>query len=188
MLSGGLITWLLITDGIYDIASKLSVDLMPVYLSDIAGLGKPSIGLLEGIHGIALVVAGPIGGWVVDKTSERVGVTLGLIIMIVSNLIFAIILGVSGAMLLPALNSLIAKGVPSRLLGITYALIATSLGLISLPFPWIGSQLWNALGPISPYLLTAVLGSLAIVPAWFKLVVPATLEQEQRPGHGSNQA
>jgi DHA1 family multidrug resistance protein-like MFS transporter len=199
MVSGGLISWLLITDGIYDIASKLSVDLMPVYLSDIAGLSKPSIGLLDGLHGIALVVAGPIGGWIVDKASERVGVTLGLIIMIVSNLIFAfatgfwgfavswIILGVSGAMLLPALNSLVAKGVPSRLLGITYALIATSLGLISLPFPWIGSQLWNAIGPISPYLVTAILGGLAIIPAWFKLVIPETREQDTRPGPGSNQ-
>lgn len=200
MVSGGLISWLLITDGIYDIASKLSVELMPVYLSDIAGMSKPSIGILDGLHGFALVLAGPIGGWVVDKTSERVGISLGLIVTIVSNLIFAvatgflgftlsyIMLGVSGAMLLPALNSLIAKGVPSRLLGITYALIATSLGLISLPFPWIGSQLWNAIGPVSPYLVTAVLGGLAIIPAWFKLVVPEILEQDKRSGLGSNQA
>jgi MFS family permease len=199
MFSGGLLTWMLITDGIYDIASKLSVELMPVYLSDIAGLSKPNIGILDGLSGIALVVAGPIGGWVVDKKSERVGVTLGLILMIISNLIFAfatgfwgfslswVFLGASGAMLLPALNSLVAKGVPSRLLGITFALISTSLGLISLPFPWIGSQLWNAIDPILPFLITIVFGGLAIVPAWFKLVIPGTPEQDTRPRHGSNQ-
>jgi MFS family permease len=186
MLSGGLVTWLLITDGVYDIASKMSFDLMPVYLSDIAGLTKQSIGLLDGIHGIAWVAFSLLGGWLVDKTSERPGVIIGLTIIIVSRLVFAfatgfwgfalswIMLGVGGAVIQPALNSLVVKGVPSHLLGITFALLSTSLGLISLPFPWIGSQIWNLLGPKAPFLTTVVVGCLSLIPAWFKLVIPET--------------
>jgi hypothetical protein len=54
--------------------------------------------------------------------------------------------------------------------------MATSLGIISLPSPWIGSQIWEQFGPKVPFVLTAVLGALALVPAWLKLVVPTTRE------------
>jgi hypothetical protein len=72
----------------------------------------------------------------------------------------------------PALNSLVAKSVPSRLRGLTYAFLVTSVSLIALPFPWIGSLFWNAVNPKAPFLITVVLGSLAIIPAWMKLRVP----------------
>ncbi len=190
ILSGGLITWLLITDGIYDIASRLSFDLMPVYLSDIAGLSKQSIGLMDGIHGFAWVVASPLAGWLVDKTSERLAVVSGLILLIVSRLVFAlasnfwgftfswILLGFGGAVMNPALNSLVAKSVPSRLRGLTYAFLVTSISLIVLPFPWIGSLIWNALNPKATFLITVVVGSLAIIPAWMKLRVPESPPME----------
>lgn len=185
MFAGGLFTWILITDGIKDIAIKFSFDLMPIYVTEIAGFDKLDIGFLDGIHGVAWVVASPFGGWLVDKTSERLGVTVGLIMMMASPLVFAIattywgfalswfLLGIGGAFIVPALDSLIARGVPTRLRGIAYGMVVSALGLISLPSPWIGSQLWVWLGPKAPVLLTVVLGSLAIIPAWFKLVVPA---------------
>jgi MFS family permease len=183
-LSGGLVTWLLVTDGIRDIAFKMSFDLMPVYLSDIAGLSKQGIGILDGMHGVAWAITSPVAGWVVDRLSERHGVVLGLFSLILSRFVFAvsvgfwgfalswILLGVGGGLLDPALNSLVARGVPARMRGITYGLLATSLGIISLPFPWIGSQVWNAFGPRTPFLATVIFGSLAILPAWLKLVVP----------------
>ncbi len=194
IISGGLITWLLITDGIYDIASRLSFDLMPVYLSDIAGLSKQAIGLMDSIHGFAWVAASPLAGILVDKTSERVAVVNGLILLILSRLIFAIatgfwgftfswiLLGLGGAVLNPALNSLVAKSVPSRLRGITYAFLVTSVSLIALPFPWIGSLFWNAIHPKAPFLITVILGSLAIIPAWKKLRAPKSLPMETDSG------
>jgi len=189
MLSGGLVTWLLITDGVYDIASRLSFDLMPIYLSDIAGFSKQAVGWMDGIHGIAWVAVSAGAGWLVDKTSERLAVVLSLIVLIASRLTFAlvssfwgftfswILLGIGGAVMQPALNSLVAKGVPSHLRGITYALLVTSVSLLCLPFPWIGSLIWNAIGPKAPFMITVVIGSLAIIPAWMKLVVPDTLPQ-----------
>jgi len=62
LISGGLVTWLLITDGIRDIAFKLSFDLMPIYLREIGGLSRQMIGLLDGMFGIALVAASYPGG------------------------------------------------------------------------------------------------------------------------------
>jgi DHA1 family multidrug resistance protein-like MFS transporter len=190
IISGGLITWLLITDGVYDIASRLSFDLMPVYLSDIAGLNKQAVGVMDSIHGLAWVAASPLAGILVDKTSERVAVVNGLVLVILSRLVFAlatgfwgftfswILLGLGGAVLNPALNSLVAKGVPSRLRGITYAFLVTSVSLIALPFPWIGSLFWNAIDPKAPFLITVFLGSLAIIPAWMKLRVPKSPPME----------
>jgi DHA1 family multidrug resistance protein-like MFS transporter len=187
IISGGLVTWLLITDGVYDIASRLSFDLMPVYLSDIAGLSKQAIGLMDSIHGVAWVVASPLAGILVDKTSERFAVINGLILLILSRLVFAltsgfwgftfswILLGLGGAVMNPALNSLVAKCVPSQLRGITYAFLVTSVSLIALPFPWIGSLFWNAINPKAPFLITVVVGSLAIVPAWRKLKVSKSM-------------
>lgn len=183
-VSGGLVTWILISDGVADIASKLSFDLMPVYLSDIANLSKQNVGILDGLHGIAWVASGVLGGWMVDKAGERVNVVLGLILLILSRLVFAfassfwgfgiswIVLGIGGALIKPALNSLVSKGVPSHLLGITFAFIATSEGIISMPSPWIGSQIWNTFGPKAPFLLTVFTASFAILPAWFKLIPP----------------
>jgi MFS family permease len=186
MISGGLVTWLLITDGVYDIASRLSFDLMPVYLSDIANLSKQSIGVMDGIHGIAWVAASPLAGWIVDKTSERLAIVSGLILLITSRLAFAlafnfwgftfswVLLGIGGAVMKPAINSLVAKGVPQRLRGITYAFLVTTVSFIALPFPWIGSLIWNAIDPKAPFLITVLVGSLAIIPAWIKLHPPKT--------------
>ena len=46
------------------------------------------------------------------------------------------------------------------------------IGLIALPAPWIGGQIWEATNPKIPFLVTFLVGSLALIPAWFKLRVP----------------
>ena len=183
MISGGLVTWILIVDGVRDIAFKMSFDLMPIYLKEIALFSKQEIGYLDSLFGIALVLTTIPAGWLVDKASERVGITLGILIMIISRLVFAvslsftgfafswILLGAGGGLIDPAGSALIAKGIPIRIRGLAYGLIATSLGIFSLPAPWIGSQVWNAVSPRAPFLLTVVLGMIVIIPAWMKLVV-----------------
>jgi MFS family permease len=189
-LSGGLITWILITDAVRDSALKISFELMPVYLTDIGGLTKSDIGLLDGIFGIAWVATSYPAGWLVDKTSERLCIVLGIAAQLLSMAVFLIatgfsgfalswtLLGIGGAMLEPAFSSLIARGVPQKVRGITYGLTATSLGLFTLPFPWIGGQLWNSLGASTPFIITVLLGSLSLLPAWKKLVLPRTMEME----------
>ncbi len=184
ILSGGLITWLLITDGIRDIAFRMSFDLMPVYLSDVWGLTRQQIGLLDGIFGAVLVLSGYPAGWLTDKTSERVAMVSGLAAVIASRLAFILVSGFWGfafswsllavgvALMDPAIQSLISKGVPPRLRGLAYGLLATSWGILSLPSPWIGGLLWDRFGPQAPFIATVVLGCLTLLPAWVRLRAP----------------
>ena len=83
-----------------------------------------------------------------------------------------IIMGIGGALLDPAVNALIARGAPAHLRGVAYALIPALIGLVALPAPWIGGQIWETTSPKIPFLATFLLGSLALIPAWFKLRVP----------------
>ena len=184
ILSGGLVTWLLITDGIRDVSFRMSFDLMPVYLSDEWGLSLQQIGLLDGIFGVVLVLAGYPAGWLTDKVSERLALVSGLASVLASRLAFVYassfagfavswsLLAIGVAMMDPPIQSLISKAVPPRLRGITVGLLATSWGIVSLPSPWIGGLLWTYFGPRVPFLATVALGSLALIPAWFKLAAP----------------
>jgi DHA1 family multidrug resistance protein-like MFS transporter len=183
-VAGGLFTWILITDGIQDIALDLSFNLMPVYLNEIVGIGKQSIGIMDGLHGVAWVIASPFGGWFADRVGTRYGIILGLSGLMLAPLIFAtasgfwgfafswIVLGIGAAVFGPALDVLIARGVSKHLRGLAYAFVATSLGIISLPAPWIGSQIWVTFGPKAPFILTSILGILALIPAWLRLRLP----------------
>jgi len=183
VFAGGLLTWILISEGIRIFATHLSFNLLPVYLSDIGQIDKQGIGILEGLHGIAWVIAGPIGGWLSDKSSERNGFMLGTAIFLSSFLVFIlaegfgvfalswIIMGIGGAILDPAYNALIARGAPAHLRGVAFALIPALFGLVALPAPWIGGQIWEVTSPKIPFLATFLVGSLCLIPAWFKLRV-----------------
>ncbi len=184
VLAGGLLTWIMISDGIRVFASYLSFNLLPVYLTDIGLISKQGIGLIDGLHGIAWVLAAPLGGWLSDKSSERNSYMLGTAIFLSSFLIFIlaegfevfalswIIMGIGGALLDPAVNALIARGAPAHLRGVAYAVVPAIIGLVALPAPWIGGQIWEATNPKIPFLATLLIGSLALIPAWFKLRVP----------------
>jgi len=184
VLAGGLLTWIIISEGIRVFASYLSFNLLPVYLNDIGLINKQGLGLIDGLHGIAWVLAAPIGGWLSDKSSERNSFMLGTAIFLSSFLIFIlaegfevfalswIIMGIGGALLDPAVNALIARGAPAHLRGVAYAVVPAIIGLVALPAPWIGGQIWEATNPKIPFLATLLIGSLALIPAWFKLRVP----------------
>jgi hypothetical protein len=51
-------------------------------------------------------------------------------------------------------------------------LFSTSLGVISLPAPWIGAQLWDRVSPQFPFTITAIALLLSIIPIWLKFKLP----------------
>ncbi len=197
-LAGGVVTWILLVDGVRDIAFSLSFDLMPVYLTDIAHISKEGIGLLFGIYGIAPLLSLYPAGLLVDRTSERAVIAAALVCVVSSRLVFAlaqgfwgfglswILLGLGASLFEPSGGSLIAKVVPRRLRGTFFGLFATTLSIFSLPAPWIGSQIWDLIGPRYPFLITVALGSLTILPAWFKLFVPKD-HSADAPSHAAPQ-
>ena len=81
--------------------------------------------------------------------------------------------GLGVGCLIPAYDSLISKAVPEDRRGLAYGLFGTSLGLLSLPFPWIGAQLWERFSPQAPFWVTVVACAISIPIAWFKFILPS---------------
>jgi len=184
LFAGGLISWILITDGVRDIAYALSFNLLPIYLQDIGGLNVQNIGFLESIFGIFMMITTFPAGWLADKRGERLGISLGFGMHFISMMIFIrssnffgfslawASLGVGVGLMSPAYNSLISKAVPEKLRGTAFGLFSTSLGLVSLPAPALGALLWDRVSPQFPFVITAWMGLLAILPVVFKFKLP----------------
>lgn len=188
IFSGGLITWMLITDGLRDISFQFSGNLFPVYMQEIGGLNYQQIGWVSSMFGIFMMLSTIPGGWLSDKTGERFPIALGMVLL--SAALFILInipqtvqsqwlyyvgwavaglgAGISG----PAYQSLISKAVPEKQRGLAFGLFSTSLGVVSLPAPWIGSQLWANFGPTFPFTITAVVILLSVIPIWLKFKLP----------------
>ncbi len=179
-LAGGVVTWILITDGVRDIAFSMSFTLMPLYLEGIGGLTIQQIGLLDSVFGIFNMITTIPGGWLADKKGERVGIVLGfllesvamiIILQVNSGMGFGLawaLFGVGEGLMWPAYQSLTSKAVPEKLRGTAFGFLQSSLGLFSLPAPAIGGQLWERFSPRVPFALTAAVAFVTTIPAWFK--------------------
>lgn len=190
--AGSLIAWILVTDGIRDVAYALSFNLLPIYLQEIGNLNITQIGFLEAIFGAFMMITTMPAGLLADKKGERIGIALGFGLQFISLLIFTnaksfigfgsawALLGIGIGLMSPAYNSLVSKVVPEKLRGTAFGLFGTSLGIVSLPAPALGALLWDRLGPTVPFMITAWMGLLAIVLVWFKFKLPS--EQPKNSG------
>jgi MFS family permease len=186
MFSGGLITWILITDGFRDVSFQLSENLFPVYMQEIGGLSVLQIGWVNSLFGLCMMLVTIPGGWLSDRAGERVGIATGMLLM--AGALFTLInipqgnywlyyfgwglAGLGVGMMMPAYQSLISKAVPQNLRGMAFGLFSTSLGIVSLPAPWIGAQLWARFNPQFPFTITAIALLLSIIPIWLKFRLP----------------
>jgi MFS family permease len=184
LLSGGVITWVLITDGVRDVAYSLTGNLMPVYLENIGGMTFQQIGWLGSIFSICMMMVTMPAGWLADKRSERIGIVIGFLMEFLAMFTFmkvngfwgyAVVwamFGVGAGMMSPAYNSLISKAVPDKLRGTAFGFFGTSLGVVSLPAPWVGARLWERYSPQLPFYITGLAALASVVPAWFKFKLP----------------
>lgn len=184
IMAGSLITWILITDGVRDTAYSLSFTLLPIYLKDLGGLSIQQIGWLESIFGVFMMIITAPAGWLADRKSERVAIVLGFLLesialfslLRVSGFIgYAFVwalLGLGVGLMSPAYQSLISKAVPEKLRGTAFGFFQTSLGVVSLPAPAIGAQLWERVSPRFPFTITAIISLLSVIPVWFKFKLP----------------
>jgi MFS family permease len=186
LFAGGVVTWILITDGVRDTSFALSMNLFSVYMQDIGGLSLQQIGLTSSVFGLMMMLTVIPAGLLADKAGERVGIALGFALVGVSlGMLVFLPYGAFGLYLLgwglagmgvglmqPAYQSLISKAVPAHLRGTAFGLFSTSLGLVSLPAPWIGAQLWQSVSPRFPFLITVGVIFLSIIPVWLKFKLP----------------
>ena len=190
VLSGGIVTWIFITDGVRDIAFRLSGELQPLYLEQVAGIPLIQIGFLGSIFSLSWMATPIISGRISDKYGERVPISLGFLMIFFAYMIFLqvsdfigfaitwAIIGFSVGLLSPAYQSLVSKVVPQEKLGIFIGMFRSSLGLISLPAPWLGAQLWDRFNPRVPFIITALLALVSVIPTWFKFILPEGEDHE----------
>lgn len=186
--SGGLVTWILITDGVRDIAYSLSGNLMPIYLQGIGGMSYQQIGWLGSAFGVCMMLVTIPAGWLADKKGERLGIVAGFTMEFVAMMLFVrvsgfwgyalvwAIFGLGVGMMAPAYNSLISKAVPEKVRGTAFGLFNTSLGIVSLPAPAIGAQLYERSGPRVPFIVTGLAALFSVLPVWLKFKLPANGE------------
>ncbi len=196
ILAGGLLTWIMITDGVRDIFFNMSFSFLSVYMQDIAGLTISQIGIMSSIFGIAMMAVMIPSGWLADRLGERVNIAISFLLLAVSIGLIAllppmsaawmygagwVIAGVGVGLSTPAYQSLISKAVPRRLRGVAFGMFSTSLGVVSLPAPVIGGYLWENVSPRFPFMLTALASLLSIIPVWFKFKVSGDVENGDEP-------
>jgi MFS family permease len=194
ILSGGVITWIFLTDGVRDSAFRLSGELQPLYLEQVGGLSLQEIGFLGSIFSLSMMFVPLLSGRLSDKFGERVPITGGFLMVFCAMMIFLnatsfggfaltwVVFGVGVGVLSPAYQSLISKVVPQKSLGIFSGLFYSSIGLISLPAPWLGAQLWERFSPRLPFMITAGVALLTVIPIWLKFKVPE--KEEAVPAEG----
>ncbi len=180
VVAGGLMTWIVVTDGVRDVSFSLSGNLIPVYLEEVAKMNAQKIGWLSSILGVAMMITSFPAGHLADKRGERLAIGLGFALQFVgiyvfikaeSFLIYAVsyfLLGVGFSLMSPAYQSLLSKVLPQKLRGTGFGLVHSGLGLFSLPAPAIGAKLYETISPTTPFLITAWASLLAIIPVIFK--------------------
>ncbi len=179
-IAGGLLTWLLLTDGVRDIAFSMSFRLLPLYLEEIGGMSLQQIGWLSSCFGIASMITTIPAGWLSDKVGERIAIAVGFFLEFLAMLFLIkvesfvgyasvwFLFGIAVGLLSPAYQSLLSKALPERIRGTGFGLIHTSLGIFSLPAPAIGSYLWKTISPEAPFYITAVFALITVIPAFLK--------------------
>jgi MFS family permease len=184
LLAGGVMTWILITDGVRDIAFTMSFTLESLYLEEIGGLSMRQIGLLSSVFGIFNMVTTIPAGKLADEKGERVAIVGGFLLTFVALVVFLnvnsfwgyatawAVFGIGVGAMSPAYQSLTSKAVPENLRGTAFGLLHSSLGLFSLPAPAVGARLWDRYNPRTPFMITAVISLFTVIPAWFKFRIP----------------
>ncbi len=189
--AGGIVTWILLSDGLRDVSFRLSFELLPLYMQNIAHLTNTQIGWLAALASGVTMLLMTWGGWLSDKKGERVGIVAGFALYATAILLFILsrtfvwyavawgLFGLGDALLGPAYNSLISKAVPQKLRGTAFGLFSTSLGVVSLPAPWLGAQMWEKFGPQVPFMVPVIATVLLIPVMWVKFKLPKVEEKEE---------
>jgi MFS family permease len=192
-LSGGLVTWLILSDGVRDISMGLSGNLLPLFLKDERGMDVAGIGLLNALFGAATMLVMIPAGHLADRHGERYAIAAGYLTAFLSFMVLLlvptawaatasfVVFGLAVGMLSPAYQSLISKAVPEDQRGIAFGFLSTSNGFVALPAPYLGSLLWKGVGPGAPFWVTAMAMLLIVPPVLLKFRLDAAKEKGTAP-------
>ncbi len=181
VLAGGVMTWLFLSDSVNDIAFSVANHFDPIYQSNVIGMSNIQITWVISAFSIVRMIALPFGGVFADKAGERTGICLGHLLCGLGGAVFLLgtayhhfvlvsaLYGLGVALLSPAYNSLISKEVPINIRGTAFGLVSTTLGIASLPAPYVGGLMWAKFGPKAPFVLPLLASMSMAAILWFKL-------------------
>ena len=64
------------------------------------------------------------------------------------------------------------------MLGMFNGVFYSSIGLVSLPAPYIGAYLWENFTPKLPFYITAFVALATIIPSWLFFKIPPSADEE----------
>jgi MFS family permease len=152
------------------------------------------IGWLSSILSVATMLLLTPAGWLSDKRGERVGIVGGFALIAAAMALFLrsqafvgfalvwALFGIGSALIDPAYNSLISKAVPLKLRGTAFGLFSTSIGIISLPAPYLGAMLWERFDPKVPFYVPLVAILLLLPITWLKFKLPSPSPEADQDG------
>jgi MFS family permease len=190
LVSGGVVTWILISDGVRDVTYRMAFEMESLYLQDIIGLTKTQIGWLISLSSMTTALLMSQAGALSDRYGERVGIVGGFGLIAAGVMVFLnsggfwgcalawVLFGIGSALISPAYNALISKVVPKKLRGTAFGLFTTSIGFISLPAPYLGGLLWESVSPQAPFYLPVVATVLLLPVMWVKFKLPRAQRNE----------
>ena len=173
--------WIGVIFAVRDVALQLCGQMQSLYLAQVGGMSVARIGWLGSAAGMAKMLATFLAGWFADRRGERLTMLGGLVLEAAGLLIlvqaqnlwgFAAALAAiaaGGGILLTTYSSLLSKMVPEKIRGLASATLQTVFGLVHLPAPWVGAQLWERWSPRAPFAVSAVAILVSALPARFKL-------------------
>jgi MFS family permease len=188
LMTGGLITWMFITDGILDASSQSVMPFIPKYTTEVAGITETGYGGLIAFLSVTSVMTYWLGGLFADRFGNRLSISVGALSSATAFFILATrtstfnfvigfgIIGASGAFIQPAFSSLLSQVAPKDQLGMIYGLFHSALGVVAIPAPSIGGTLYESVGPKATLTLGIVLSLLSI-----PLVVLKLRPQKEQP-------
>jgi len=196
LMAGGVITWIFISDGIRDVTFGMAFQLLPLYLQNLMGLTNVQISWLQSLTSLVLMLLLTPAGWLSDKKGERTGIVAGFSLIAVAFALFLrsrvfagfavvwALFGAGQALIDPAYSALISKVVPQKLRGTAFGLFSTSIGLISLPAPYIGAMLWERFAPQVPFYVPLAATLLTLPIMWIKFKLPPSNSKGEEPMPG----
>ncbi|MFN2187035.1 MAG: MFS transporter, partial [Anaerolineae bacterium] len=90
VISGGIVTWIFISDGIRDVAFSLIGRLMPLYLENEMALSLFQISALQSVTAIVAMALMSPAGWLSDKKGERVSIVSGFAVISMGWVVFLV--------------------------------------------------------------------------------------------------
>jgi MFS family permease len=184
LVAGGVVTWIFLSDGVRDVSFSLAFQLLPLYMQNLMGLTNVQIGWLASIASLTTMLLLTPAGWLSDRKGERVGIVAGFAMIALAMAVFLrsrlfagfvvawVLIGIGQALIDPSYSSLISKVVPQRLRGTAFGVFSTSIGIISLPAPYIGAMLWERFTPQVPFYVPLVTTLLLLPVMWVKFKLP----------------